>query len=242
MGSVTIIFIIPIMLIVMLFGTIAGFVKGDIETEVQFPYNPSEGLVWEYDGVDDPLFELVEVETEGDVQTFVFKGISVFDAMKGEVDSELVMDVVFSNEKGEELIYYARVNHDYISFYEKIEFYSPDEYVFFRYTPKEETTVDGAEWNLWANCEHLYDTKEIDGEKTYTLLYIPDKTYGTVFHEEFFYSKKATETTDHAFCEKIILEIKTEVGKCEIKSETRNYYDGNRWLSYNPALRENGGE
>ncbi len=238
MGSVTVIFIIPIMFVVMLFGTVTGAVKGDNVTKVQLPYNPDEGLVWEYDGVDDPLFDLVETEVKGNEQVFTFKGKSFVDVMKNELDTELVMDVVFSNVKGDELLYYACVNHGYISLYEKIEFYSPDEYILFSYSPEEETTVEGAEWIVWGNSTNIYAEKEVDGEKTFTFLFLPDKEIGTVFHEEFYYMIKATETEKATYYEKMIIEIKATVGEYEIKDEDRKYYDGSRWLSYNPALRE----
>ena len=107
MGSVTIIFIAPILILMMLFGSFAGAIKGDNVTKVELPYNPSEGLVWEYDGVDDPLFELIETETEGDKQVFTFKGINMFDTMGEEIDSDMVMDVIFTNKNDEKLVYYA---------------------------------------------------------------------------------------------------------------------------------------
>lgn len=239
MGSVTIIFIIPIMIIVMLFGSAVGAIKGDNMTKVELPYDPSEGIVWEYDGVDDPLFNLVKTETDGDKQIFTFKGIPVFDGIFEEnhevIDSDMIMDVVFTNENGEELLYYARVDHDYLALNHKIEFWSPDEYVIFDYTPKEETTVEGAEW-VASKYDKIGET-EIDGEKIFTYLFLPNKELGSTYEIQFTYCTIKENDSDD-FYEKIELKIKANVNEYEIMDEDRFYYDGSRWLTYNPALRE----
>lgn len=239
MGSVTIIFIIPIMIVVMLFGSAVGAIKGDNVTKVELPYNPSEGIVWEYDGVDDPLFNLIGTETDGDKQIFTFKGIPVFDGIFEEdheaVDSDKVMDVVFTNKNGGELLYYAAVNHDYLALNHKIEFWSPDEYIFFDYTPKEETTVEGAEW-VASKYDKVGET-ENEGVKTFTYLFLPDKELGSTYEMQFTYCT-INENGADVFYEKIELKIKANVNEYEIMDEDRLYYDGIRWLSYNPALRE----
>ena len=241
MGSVTIFFIVPVMIIMMLFGSAVGAINGDNVTKVELPYNPSEGIVWEYDGVDDPLFNLIETEIKGDKQIFTFKGIRVFDGIFEDdyetVDSDLIMDVVFTNENGEELLYYAAVDHDYFALNHKIEFWSPDEYVIFDYTPKEETTVEGAEW-VASKYDKIGET-EADGEKTFTYLFLPDKENGSTYEMSFTYCTLKKEDSDKYIpYEKIELEIKADINGCEIKDEDRFYYDGTRWLSYNPALRE----
>ncbi len=245
MGSVTIFIIAPIMIIIMLFGSAVGAIKGDNVTKVELPYNPAEGIVWEYDGVDDPLFNLVETETDGDKQIFTFKGNAVFDGIFEDdhepVDSDMIMDVVFTNKKDEELLYYACVDHDYLALNHKIEFWSPDEYVIFDYTPKEETIVEGAEWVAWSS----YKTGEAenDGVKTFTYLFLPDKEEGTIYELEFQYRNSepliySSGAIDYEKYEKIAVKIHAEPGKYEIKDEDRFYYDGRHWLSYNPALRE----
>lgn len=241
MGSVTIFFIIPVMIIAMLFGSAVGAIKGDNVTKVELPYDPSEGVVWEYDGVDDPLFNLVETETEGDKQIFTFKGIPVFDGVfeedREKVDSGMVMDVIFTNKNGEELLYYAAVNGDYVALNHKIEFWSPDEYVIFDYTPKEETTVEGAEWVSTKYCK-IGET-ENEGVKTFTFLFLPDKERGSIFEINFTYcTLKKTDSDKYIPYEQMALEIKVNGNKYEIRNEDRLYHDGIRWLSYNPALRE----
>jgi len=248
MGSVTVIFLVPIMLFVMLIGTISGGIKGDYLTEVELPYDPSNGVVWEYDGVDDPLFDLVETEIEGKKQIFTFKGISMKKQFEENVDSDTVMYVVFTDENGNELLYYAKVNHDYVSFYNKIEFYSPDEYVIAEYTPEEVNHVDGVEWYVWGNSKNIYAETVTDGKKTFSFLYLPDKTgvSENYYTEKFYYMIKATENTEDVYYEMITVEFKAEVGKYEISDEERLFYHeeektlyyGDGWVKYNPALLE----
>lgn len=237
MGSVTIIFIAPILILMMLFGSFAGAIKGDNVTKVELPYNPSEGLVWEYDGVDDPLFELIETETEGNKQVFTFKGINMFDTMGEEIDSDMVMDVIFTNKNDEKLVYYACTDRSYFALNYKMEFWSPDEYVIFDYTPKEETTVDGAEW-VSAGPYKIGET-ENEGEKTFTYLFLPDKENGSIFEVDCMYRTAMNDGSGRYIpYEKMKLEIKVKANEYEIKDEDRLYHDCNRWLSYNPALRE----
>lgn len=241
MGSVTIFIIAPLMMLIMFFGSVMGVIKGDNVTKVELPYNPSEGLVWEYDGVDDPLFSLVETETDGDKQIFTFKGNAVFEGIFEEnhetVDSDLVMDVVFTNENDEELLYYACVDHDYLALNHKIKFWSPDEYVIYDYTPKEETTVEGAEW-VSAGTYKIGETVN-EGEKTFTYLFLPDGENGSIFEVDCMYRTVMNDGSGrYTPYEKLVLEIKVNGNDYEIKSEDRLYYDGNRWLNYNPALRE----
>lgn len=236
MGSVTVFFIVPIMMLMMLFGSVTGAIKGDNVTKVELPYNPSEGNVWEYDDVDDPLFDLVKTEIDADKQIFTFKGINMFDAMTQETDSDMIMDAVFTNENGEELIYYVCVDHSYFAINYKMEFWSPDEYVIFDYTPKEETTVEGAEW---VSADYKINESEIDGEKTFTYLLIPDKENGSLFEVGCMYRTAMNDGSGrYTPYEKMELEIMVKGDEYEIKEEKRYYHDGERWLSYNPALKE----
>lgn len=248
MGSVTAIFFIPLMLVIFLFSTIAGAIKGDNVTKVELPYNPSEGVVWEYDGVDDPLFELIETDTEGDTQIFTFKGISMSDASKKDVSTDAVMDVVFTDENGNELLYYARVNSDYLSFYYKIDFYSPDEYVVAEYTPEEENHIDGAEWFAYTEGENYYGETVTDGKKTFRFLYLPDKTgiEKNRYSQLFTYMVKKDDGSEDVYYEKIYVKFDVETGKYEIFEEDRYFYYeedktlyyGDGWVKYNPALLE----
>ncbi|MBQ2904077.1 MAG: hypothetical protein IJE48_06740 [Clostridia bacterium] len=236
MGSVTVFFIVPAMLIMMLFGSIAGVVTGDNVTKVELPYNPSEGIVWEYDDVDDPLFDLVKTEINGNEQVFTFKGISMFDAMKEDIDSDILMDAVFTNENGEKLVYYVRHDYNYFAINYKMKFWSPDEYVVFDYTPKEETTVDGAEW---VSSGYKIAESENDGEKTFTYLLLPDDENGSIFKVSCMYRTVMNDGSGrYTPYEKMELEIRVSGNEYEIKKEKRYYHDGNTWLSYNPAMKE----
>lgn len=237
MGSVTIIFLIPIMFFVMLFGSVSGRIKGDDVTKVELPYDPAKGVVWEYDGVDDPLMELVETEVKGDKQIFTFKGVGMFDGLFDEneepKDDYMVMDVVFTDENGNELLYYARVDNDYLALDYKIKFWSPDEYVIFEYTPEEETTVENAEWVGWSHSGDAIELGEEDG--TFKFLILPYNEE-TLCELEFRYIKYLPE---HPY-ERIEMIIQAEPGKCEIKSEERSYRDPETglWTNVKPEIPE----
>lgn len=245
MGSVTVIFLIPVMIVVMLIGTAAGGIKGDNVTQVELPYDPSKGIVWEYDGIDDPLMELDKIEVKGDRQIFTFKGDFMFESLFNEDESEekddpyMVMDVIFTDENGNEILYYARVNHDYLSLFYKISFWSPDEYIIFEYTPEEEIPYDGAEW---VGYSHSGAAKELGEENgTFSFLVLPDNPYGeeTLCELEFTYRKPIDNPNKYINYEKIEMIIQAEPGKCEIKSEDR-YYRGptGLWTDIKPLPTE----
>ncbi len=246
MGSVTIIVIIPLMLIIMGVGSIAGAIKGDNVTEVVLPYNPSEGIVWECDGIDDSLFNLIETEIDGDEQIFIFKGNNMLSGLfdKSEdmsdydaFDYDTVTDVVFTNKNGEELLYCACVDHDYIALNYKMKFWSPDEYIIFDYTPKAETYVDGAEWV--SGEDSLIGETESNGEKTFTFRILPDKEKESIYKLSCTYRAPMDDGSgNYVFYEKIEVEIRTKGSEYIIKDEDRFYHEGSGWLSYNPALRE----
>ncbi len=242
MGSVTVIFLIPIMFFVMLFGSISGAIKGDNVTKVELPYDPANGVVWEYDGVDDPLMELVETEVKGDKQIFTFKGIGMFDGLFDEneepKDVYMVMDVVFTDENGNELLYYARVDNDYLALDYKIKFWSPDEYVIFEYTPEEDITVEGAEWVGWSHSGDAKEYGEEDG--TFSFLILPYNEE-TLCELEFRYREfLPNNPNQYVNYERIEMIIQAEPGKCEIKSEERSYRDPETglWTNVKPEIPE----
>ena len=71
----------------------------------------------------------------------------------------------------------------------------------------------------------------------FTYLFLPNKEFGSTYEIQFTYCTINEDDTDD-FYEKIELKIKADVNGYEIMDEDRFYYDGIRWLSYNPALRE----
>ncbi len=238
MGAVTAVFIAPIMFLFMLFGTFTGVVRGTEKTEVALPYDPSAGLVWEYDNNNDPHFNLVETKTEGDEQIFVFKGISIIEYMKisDEVEKDMLMDVIFTDQNGNELLYYAVPNMFYISLYERIEFYSPSEYAFVEYTPKAENVIENAKWNYSDGGMTSYnpiETNVVDGETVFKILCLPTEEIAGSTYEAVFSYVVGNEAK-----ERISVSVKLEDGKAEIIKEFREFKYGNDWIEANPETLE----
>lgn len=188
MGAVFSMFFAPIILIGLFFSTIIGTAIGPKTTEVELPYNPEEGYVWEFECQGDEYLFLVETEVKGDKQVFTFRGKDMKELISGGYSTEKIngAPVYFVAENGKKLLYYTR--NDYKSFvdtYGKVVMYAPGEYAFVEYTPRERTTVEGAWW--WAETsdnENYVETIEVDGVKTYIFVVIPDgenSTYSTVF-------------------------------------------------------------
>ncbi len=234
MGSVTVIFIVPIMLLFMLIGTVTGAVKGTNDTEVALPYDPSKGYVWEYDNDNDPLFNLIETKIEGNEQIFVFKGISLKERMEisDEVEDGMLMDVIFTDKNGNELLYYAIPDMSYISFYEKINFYAPDEYGKIDYCPKAENEIENGKWlddNKGLTPYNPIATNIVDGENVFSFLFFPDEVNGPTFEEVFCYVDENREEK-----ERLTVTFRLENGKVEIAREFREFKYGRDWIEVNP--------
>lgn len=221
MGSVTIIFIVPIMLFIMLIGTGVGTITGENETEVELPYNPQEGYVWEYNYDESHYFDLLETEINGDKQTFIFRGKSIKDKFGSEISTEEIVNVTFTAENGSEEFYYACVDQDFLSLYDKIQFYSEEECVYAKYTPKEKTTVEDAEWYVSSYYTNV-NIEETDGEKTFTFFYLPDKNGATNETITFYYQVRYDDGRSTKQLENVEVVFKINSDGYEIISENHS--------------------
>ncbi len=223
MGSVVIIFFLPIFFFVMLFGSIGGAITGADKTKVELPYDEESGLVWECEE-DAPWFSLVDVEIDGDKQIFTFKGESVSDCADELVDTE---EVRFTAENSQTRLYYAFEDEEYIAFDYKVILYSPDEYGVIKYTPKAETYIESALWCSW-NDENLYETKGPDGETEFTLVYFPENLTEESETSTFTTCLEYTYFGDNGFrreWERIVLEVELKDGEAKVISENHQYFD-----------------
>ena len=75
MGSVVVIFFLPIFFLVSVFNSIAGAITGTDKTKVELPYDEESGLIWDCEE-DASWFSVSDVRIEGDKQIFTFKGVS----------------------------------------------------------------------------------------------------------------------------------------------------------------------
>ncbi len=187
MGAAISVFFAPFMLIGLFFTTLIGTAIGPETTEVELPYNPEKGYVWEFECEGDEYLILIDTEVEKDKQVFTFRGKHPTE-MLAEISTEKVngASVYFVAENGEKLLYYTRNDYDsFVDIYGEVIMYAPGEYYFVEYTPKEKTTVEGAEWEAdISENEHYVETIEVDGVKTYKFVILPDEegsTYSTFF-------------------------------------------------------------
>ena len=100
----------------------------------------------------------------------------------------------------------------------------------------------------FGKIKNIYAETVTDGKKTFSFLYLPDKTgvSENYYTEKFYYMIKATENTEDVYYEMITVEFKAQVGKYEISDEERLFYHeeektlyyGDGWVKYNPALLE----
>lgn len=149
MGSVTIIFLFPILFLMSFFSSVYGDITGSNRTQVVLPYDPTIGIVWEYDGVNDPL-KLVETEFDGDKQIFTFTG-SFFKELSVMSGYGSVYDLIFTDKNGNQLKYFAEKSDEKLPGIDfpnlsKYNIFSPDECVSFEITLNAQIPKEGAHW------------------------------------------------------------------------------------------------
>ncbi len=107
-ASIWLIVLIPAALIMSILGDIHVAIHGQAKSELVMPYDEANGIVWEYDDVNDYYIELAEMRIEGDKQIFVFAN----EDCKEEINGSL-MDIVFTDKNGNKVTYYALRGGDY---------------------------------------------------------------------------------------------------------------------------------
>ncbi|MBQ3150354.1 MAG: hypothetical protein IJB86_03820 [Clostridia bacterium] len=162
----------PIGIIMSALISMFGFLTGNDTTELVLPYDESTGTVWTYDGVDDPYLKLVGSETDGDLQIFSFRRKDNF-FLKGSSGGK-VMEIVFTDKNGNELIYYAV--HDESDLF-RINFYPKEDVYILEYTAKADSAVRGGYWKLSSTTSYdsasrrlLYASSETSDTYTFTFI------------------------------------------------------------------------
>ena len=226
MGSVTVIFLLPLFFLMSFFSSVYGDITGSNRTQVVLPYDPTVGIVWEYDGVNDPL-KLVETEVDGDKQIFTFAGSfsKELSVRSGYGD---VYDLIFTDKNGNQLKYFAeRSDEDLpgIDFpnLSKYNIYSPDECVSFEITLNAQIPKDGAHWesNNPDKSNTVYAPLVDSPQATFTVARLGDDwTEGSEYSHTFSY-------VGGKYWEDVSLEYKIVNGKAVITDEkqTVNTYE-----------------
>ena len=217
-ASVMLIFLVPVMIFMLLIDTVLGSPLALNKAEIVLPYNPEKGIVWEYDGIDDPYIELVDTKTDGNKQIFTF-GIT-----EANWDNEgEIMELVFTDKNGNREVFYAcrGVILDHGNLFRRPYFYHPDDYVTFEYTVSAENPVRNGKWEVNNGNVYVIRDSETNGDtKTYTLIYIPGKTAipNNEMFLSFYYSDSLKTREKHT----VVFEKK--MNGFEIKSEQHEVY------------------
>ncbi len=162
MGSVTVLFLplYPIIYLFLLLSNLFGTMSGANVSEVALPYDEANGIVWTCDKTDYDWFELSETRVEGDTQVFSFKG----NGKESHCTS-----VVFTDENGNEVVYYARDDSSAFSTLGKAKLYAPDEYIIYDYVPEPEIKCENGFWHLITSGtqtdDYYFGTHEVDGKE-----------------------------------------------------------------------------
>ncbi len=224
MGSVVVIFFLPIFFLVSVFNSIAGAITGTDKTKVELPYDEESGLIWECEE-DASWFSVSDVRIEGDKQIFTFKGVSVFG---GDQTADELAEVRFNAENSQSLLYYAVADDEYNALNYRVLLYSPDEYDVVTYTLEASRPVEEGGWVIidrsLSNNEDLYIA---DDKTQYNFVCLPDKDGGerVFYHRMNYFCGDEHGHLPGCGCEYIVLKIVFKDGEARIEEETRQYYD-----------------
>lgn len=224
-ASIWLIFLIPIMLIVNLFGNFFALITGKTQAEIVLPYDESKGIVWEYDNKDDFLIDFVEVRTEGNEQIFVFKGKNIFEFVKDTIVKEPIvkdtigscMDIVFTDRNGNKKTYYAD-----FGLYNELLFYEESECIITEYTAIAKDVYKNYYWDTRDSSRVLIQPISYGSEYTFTIVCMPDDIKRLEEKEEFAFNPQFVYVNEEGTAgESIIVEYELVDGKLEINEEYR---------------------
>ena len=177
--SILLIFIIPAMMVEVLFGYISGAFMGYPTAKVELPYDEATGLVWEYDNVDDPYINLDKTETKDGKQVFYFESSGIELETKGDI-----MELVFTDKNGNEEVFYcyssAKINAPSI--------YSAEQCTLTEITLTAENPVEGGKWVVAENGYYiLYHNASESESETYTFVFSDTENKNGRFSVNFAY-------------------------------------------------------
>lgn len=171
-SSVVLVFAFPLLILEVFFNLIMGAIYGYPTTEIVLPYDESSGIVWEYDNIDDPYIKLIDTKIENGNQIFVFEGTNEKDIYNGG----RVMELVFTDENGNEEVYYAyHTSKNYAP-----SIYSAEDCQLIEVTMTAENPVDGGEWRVSSNDNNYYlcEQESASETRTFTTVITPNNKRG----------------------------------------------------------------
>lgn len=190
--------------------------------DVVLPYDPENGLVWEYDNLDDPYIKLDKMTVKGDEQIFRFSSAGVdadsFDFYNGEC-----MDLIFTAENGETETYYCFLadftenSHIWID--------REDECITYEFTVTRDEAYADLDWKLSFYCPNprnlLYFADGKGAEKTFKLVYFNN----TPIHDGLVEAYLYFENDDPDYKESHSIEVDFSSGEAVVIRENHSVYD-----------------
>lgn len=198
MGSITAIFLIPLLSVFAVFLGFYETMAGIGIEKTALPYDPQNGVVWEYQEGDEAYIDCIDTEIKDGQQIFTFRGKRIFDKDRPTStyyeNEALVDDIYFEDENGNIKIYYAFVKFRVSdpktdsATYGSMDIYEETECASFQYTAKAENELKDCYWHVYDSRADLRQNRYI-GE--YKLDNIHERTYQFVFPPE--------DIKDHSF-------------------------------------------
>ncbi len=217
-ASIWMIFFLPIMLIVAMFGNFFTEITGKTQAEIVLPYDESKGIVWEYDNKDDFYIDFVEVRIEEDKQIFVFKDNEAtydeVEAREGKIG--FCMDLVFTDKNGNKKTYYAD-----FALYGELVFYEESECLITEYTAVVHDPFENFHWISNGKKDRvLIQPISYDTEVTFTIVCMPDDIERLKAGESLAFAPGfGYVNEDGAFIESVTVEYEMIDGKLQVKDE-----------------------
>lgn len=242
MGSVTIIFIIPVMLILFLASSLIGTVTGGDRTEIVLPYEPEKGIVWE---CDIPMggAKVVKTEIDGNEQIFYFKG-TFTDTMltfakdfigairddsyvfQYEKTYGQVYEILFTDKNGNELKYYAKekLTEEDSIYSDMVDIYAPGEYTTFEYTVTAQNPLEGEIFWYTGYSNHTECfAPSFSPTHTFTIVHTEDFENSGEYSYHMYYGDDENHDSEYAF-----FKYKFTDGEVEILEEKNGVYENSQ--------------
>ncbi len=208
------------------FLAVFGLASGAHYKEVILPYNESEGLVWEYDGKDDPYIKLEKMTVNGNEQVFRFVSAGIDEDDHVYYYNGRCMELDFTAQNGQSETYYAVVN-PWI-FYDEVFLAHEDETITYTVTAERSSADSEFEWEvnfLHSDMDNVVYFSEKTGEtNTFTLVYFNERPHHDgILEAHFFY-----DTGDDRMKEWHSVEVDFSSGEAVVIWESGNSETNNQ--------------
>lgn len=225
---------IPLMFIFSLFTPFISFFEnltGAGQEKLVLPYDPENGIVWEYKEDDYAIINCIKSEAKDGEQIFTFRGKAASDEGRpsGYDNSEVIDDIYFEDENGNIKKYYAFVNFSAYDeggslMYGDLDIYEETECLTFEYTVKAKTEAENGYWHIDDRSAKMHQNRFIGEEKlenvyerTYRFVFAPEDIKDHTFKMVFYYKLSVNNTFEK-------IEVTFELVGKEVKVVEENHF------------------